>query len=79
MSPEQVLAAVQDAVAIVMEIPAGSVQPSHRFAQDLSADSLALVEIIDILEARLGMTIADQDLDDLDTVQQAVDYALSRL
>lgn len=79
MNPELVLAAVQEAVAIVMEVPAGSVQPSDRFAEELSADSLALVEIIDILEERVGMTFADQDLDDITTVQQAVDYALSRL
>jgi acyl carrier protein len=79
VTPEQVLAAVQDAVAIVMEVPAASVQPSDRFAEELSADSLALVEIIDILEQRLGLTINDQDLDDLATVQETVDYALTRL
>ena len=73
------LAAVQDAVAIVMEDPAASVLPGQRFAEDLSADSLALVEIVDILEERLGLTIDDRDLDDLLTVQQAVDYACARL
>jgi acyl carrier protein len=79
VTPEQVLAAVQDAVAIVLEVPAGSVLREQRFAEDLSADSLALVEIIDILEERLGLAIADQDLDDLSTVGQAVDYAVARL
>ena len=70
---------MQDAVAIVLEVPARSVLPEQRFAEDLSADSLALVEIIDILEERLGFAIADQDLDDLTTVGEAVDYALTRL
>ena len=79
MTPEQVLAALQDAVAIVMEVPAASVLPEQRFEEDLAADSLALVEIIDILEERLGLTIRDQDLDDLSTIQQTVDYALARL
>jgi acyl carrier protein len=79
VSPEQVLAAVQDAVAIVLEVPAASVLPGQRFAEDLSADSLALVEIVDLLEERLGVAIDDRDLDDLTTVQQAVDYACSRL
>jgi len=79
VSPEQVLAALQEAVAIVMEVPAASVLPHQRFAEDLAADSLALVEIIDILEERLGLTINDQDLDDLCTVQETVDYALTRL
>jgi acyl carrier protein len=78
VTPEQVLAAVQEAVSIVLEVPAADVLPGQRFAEDLSADSLALVEIIDILEERLGLTINDQDLDDLCTVQETVDYALSR-
>ena len=79
MTPEQVLAAVQDAVSIVMEVPAAEVLPQQRFAEDLAADSLALVEIVDILEERLGLLINDQDLDDLTTIQQTVDYALTRL
>ena len=79
MTPEQVLAAVQEAVAIVLEVPAGSVRPEHRFAEDLVADSLALVEIVDIVEERLGVVFDDRDLDELTTVQQAVDYAFARL
>lgn len=70
---------MQEAVAIVLEVPASSVLREQRFAEDLSADSLALVEIIDILEERLGLSIADQDLDDLTTIGEAVDYALARL
>jgi acyl carrier protein len=78
VTPEQVLAAVQEAVSIVLELPPASVVPQQRFAEDLHADSLALVEIVDILEERLGLTIDDQDLDDLSTVQDTIDYALQR-
>jgi acyl carrier protein len=75
---ERVLAAVQEAVAIVLEVPADSVLPDQRFAEDLAADSLALVEIIDLLEERLAVVIPDQDLDDLTTVGLAVDYLVKR-
>ncbi|MCW2543635.1 MAG: acyl carrier protein [Frankiales bacterium] len=78
MTPELVLAAVQEAVAIVLEVPAASVLPDQRFAEDLAADSLALVEIIDLLEQRLAVVIPDQDLDDLTTVGLAVDYLVQR-
>jgi acyl carrier protein len=79
VTPEQVLAAVQDAVSIVLEVPASSVLPEKRLAEDLAADSLALVEVFDILEERLALTIPDPDLDDLCTVGQVVDYAVGRL
>jgi acyl carrier protein len=75
---ERVLAAVQEAVAIVLEVPADSVLLDQRFAEDLAADSLALVEIIDLLEERLAVVIPDQDLDDLTTVGLAVDYLVKR-
>jgi acyl carrier protein len=78
MTPELVLAAVQEAVAIVLEVPATSVLREQRFAEDLAADSLAMVEILDLLEAKTGLVIPDQDLDDLLTVGQVVDYAASR-
>ena len=78
MTPELVLAAVQDAVAIVLEVPASSVVLEQRFAEDLAADSLALVEIIDILEQKTGLVIPDPDLDDLLTVGQVVASAANR-
>ena len=84
MNTDQVLAALQSAVAIVLEIDGAAVTRDLRFAEDLLADSLAVVEIVEILEAELaahvpGFVIADEDLDDLLTVGAAVDYALARL
>lgn len=84
MNTDQVLAVLQSAVAIVLEIDPAAVTRDLRFAEDLLADSLAVVEIVEILEAELasrapGFVIADDDLDDLLTVGAAVDYALARL
>ena len=85
MNADQVLAVVAQAVATVLEVPADSVTRETRFTDDLRADSLALVEIVEIVEetlaplARAGFHIDDADLDDLQTVGQAVDYAVARL
>ena len=85
MTPEQVLAVVQAAVATVLERDPGSVTRATRFREDLEADSLALVEIVEIVEeelaprARAGFHIEDEDLDALTTVGEAVDYAVARL
>ena len=85
MTPDEVLAVVQGAVATVLERDPQSVGRDTRFREDLEADSLALVEIVEIVEetlaprARAGFHIEDEDLDGLATVGEAVDYALARL
>ncbi len=85
MNAQEILAVVQQAVATVLEVPAAQVTRETRFAEDLKADSLALVEIVEIVEetltplAKPGFHIEDEDLDGLTTVGAAVDYALARM
>ena len=80
MTPEDVFAAVRDAVVTVMEVAPESVTRETRLVTELKCDSLALVEIAEIVEETLpGLRIEDADLDDIDTVGEAVDYAVSRL
>jgi acyl carrier protein len=85
LSAEQVLAVVRQAVVTVLELDPASITRETRFREDLKADSLALVEIVEIVEealapqARAGFHIEDEDLDGLTTVGEAVDYAVARL
>jgi len=85
VTPEQVLAVVQQAVATVLEVDPATVRRGTSFTTDLKADSLALVEIVEIVEeelalqARPGFHIDDADLDALGTVGEAVDLAVSLL
>jgi acyl carrier protein len=85
VTADEVLAVVQAAVATVLERDPMSVTRDTRFKADLEADSLALVEIVEIVEeelaprARAGFHIEDEDLDSLSTVGDAVDYAVARL
>ena len=82
MTRDEVLAAIAAAVATVLEIDPATVTPAQRFTQDLRADSLALVEIVEIIEELLsgsGFAFDDEDLDDLQTVGDVLDYALARL
>ena len=85
MTPDEVLAVVQQAVATVLELDPAGVTRETRFKADLKADSLALVEIVEIVEetlapqARPDFHIEDEDLDGLVTVGEAVDYAVARL
>ena len=81
---EDVFAVVRDAVATVLERDPASVTWDSDFA-DLQADSLALVEVAEIVEERLapydpdGFRIPDDELKRLRTVGEAVTLALARL
>jgi acyl carrier protein len=84
VTAEQVLDLLRSAVVTVLEVDGTSLGRSTRFVDDLRADSLALVEIVEIVEEDLirtqpGFRIADQDLDRLLTLGDAVDYAVARL
>ena len=85
MTPDEVLAVVRAAVVTVLERDPETVTRETRFREDLDADPLALVEIVEIVEealaprARAGFHIEDEDLDGLNTVGEAVDHALARL
>jgi acyl carrier protein len=55
----------------------------ERFA-DLGVDDLAMIELVESLEDELGertvgFHVDDEDLEDLETVGDAVDYVVARL
>jgi acyl carrier protein len=79
-----VLALVRDRLADILEIDAASINEGESFRDDLDADSLALIELVEAIEEELGertvgFRIEDDDLDDLKTVRDAVDYVVGRL
>ena len=81
---QEVLEIVQDRLADILEIEPSDVGEGDSFADDLNADSLALIELVEALEEEFsersaGFRIDDDDLEDLKTVRDAVDYVVSRL
>ena len=60
--------------ADLLEVPADLVVPDASFADDLGADSLDLVELVETLEQAFGVHIDDDDLAEVTTVGEA--YAL---
>lgn len=80
----EVLQLVRDHLAEILEIDAAGIGEGDAFADDLHADSLALIELVEALEQDLGersvgFRIEDEDLEDLKTVRDAVDYVLARV
>ena len=83
LSREQVLELVRGSLAEILEISAETIPEGASFG-DLGADSLALIELVEALEKDLGndfagFRIEDEDLEDLKTVRDAVDYVCARL
>ena len=75
---------VRDSLADILEIEPSTISEGQSFVDDLDADSLALIELVEALEEELGeravgFRIEDEDLDDLKTVRDAVDYVYDRV
>jgi len=84
MNRQQVYELVRDRLADILEIDPANIVESASFSEDLAADSLALIELVESLETEIGEThagfrIDDEDLDDLKTVRDAVDYVVAKL
>ncbi|MFZ0059634.1 MAG: acyl carrier protein [Acidimicrobiales bacterium] len=84
MNREQVLELVRLQLADILEISPDGISESSSFSEDLNADSLALIELVESLEEELRNQVADfriddEDLEDLRTVRDAVDYVTAKL
>ena len=84
MDRQEIFELIRDQLADILEIDPGTIAESSSFAEDLNADSLALIELVEGLEEELGertvgFRIDDEDLEDLRTVRDAVDYVHAKL
>ena len=84
MGRDEVLALVKEQLADILEIEPSGINEGDAFADDLDADSLALIELVEAIEEELGersvgFRIDDEDLEDLKSVRDAVDYVHGRL
>lgn len=76
---DEILRIVRDSLSDILEIEPDTISEGQSFVDDLDADSLALIELVESLEEQVGeraadFRIEDEDLEDLKTVRDAVDY-----
>ena len=84
IGPDEVFRMIPDRLSGILEIDETAITLDSGFSDDLDADSLALIELVEALEEELGertvgFSIDDDDLGDLHTVRDAVDYVVHRL
>ena len=76
---EELLDIVQDATVAILGCDKAAVTPDASFADDLDADSLALVEIITEVEDRLDIQVPTDELKDVTTVGAAVELLKAKV
>ncbi len=81
---EEVFDLIKEQLSEILEIDPSSIKESSSFEEDLEADSLALIELVEALEEELGdrvsgFRIADEDIADLVTIRDAIDYVVEKI
>ncbi|MGH9150019.1 MAG: acyl carrier protein [Acidimicrobiales bacterium] len=79
MDADEVFSTFQDAAAEVLGVEPAEVTREARFKEDLKADSLDLVELVMALEERLDITVPEEDLEEVETVGDALKVVLDKV
>ena len=74
MTDQEILDGLGEIVDEVAGVPADQVTPDKTFVDDLDIDSLSMVEIAVAAQDKFGVEIPDDQLKDLKTVQDVIDY-----
>lgn len=65
---------VVDIIVEELAVDAEEITPKASFIDDLGADSLDVVELVMAFEEEFDIEIPDEDAENIQTVQNAVDY-----
>jgi acyl carrier protein len=74
MTDQEILAGLGEIIEEIAGVPADEVTPSKTFADDLDIDSLSMVEIAVAAQDKFGVEIPDDQLKDLVTVQDVINF-----
>lgn len=84
MDRNKVFEIIRDYLADILEIDPSGISETSSFTDDLNADSLALIELVEAIEEEFSsqgneFRIEDEDLEELKTVRDSVDYVVEKL
>lgn len=74
MTQQEILAGLSEIIDEIAGVPADEVTPDKTFIDDLDIDSLSMVEIAVAAQDKFGVEIPDDQLKDLKTVQDVINY-----
>ena len=74
MTDQEILEGLGEIIEEVAGVPAADVTPDKTFVDDLDIDSLSMVEIAVAAQDKFGVEIPDDQLKDLKTVQDVINF-----
>ena len=74
MTDQEILTGLGEIIDEVAGVPAEEVTPEKAFVDDLDIDSLSMVEIAVAAQDKFGVEIPDDQLKDLTTVQDVIEF-----
>ena len=74
MTDQEILAGLAEIIEEIAGTPTDEVTPNANFVDDLDIDSLSMVEIAVAAQDKFGVEIPDEQLKDLKTVQDVVNF-----
>lgn len=80
----KVFGVIAEQLADILEVDQSSINEGDSFAEDLHLGSLELIELVEAIEEefaeqRSDFRIEDEDLEELKSVRDAVDYVIARI
>ena len=78
MTEQEILTGLGEIIEEIAGVPAADVTPDKTFVDDLDIDSLSMVEIAVAAQDKFGVEIPDDELKNLKTVKDVVNYVQSK-
>ena len=79
MSENETFEQLKGLIVELLEVDESEVVPEATFTDDFNADSLDFIELITAVEDTFKIEIPDEDAEDLQTVQDAIDYIETKI
>lgn len=79
MTKEQIEKSVKEVISERLNVKIELLTPKTNVIDDLGADSLDTVDLLQKLEERFEISIPDKDMEKITTISSAVDYFEKRL
>jgi acyl carrier protein len=74
VTEQEILSGLAEIIEEIAGVPADEVTPDKTFVDDLDIDSLSMVDIAVAAQDKFGVEIPDEQLKDLKTVQDVVNF-----
>ncbi len=74
MGVEKMLETVMTMLAKQLRIDINTLEPDTNIIEDLSADSLDIVEMLMTIEQKFGITVSDEEAMTLKTIKDVADF-----